>query len=160
MDESSPLPVAGQSAFLDDPMRAPSPSHFQTSDFGTLNRQPAPAEQATAHPQPQPTSGDASSNGQPEQPSLAPHSERRRASYSLSQYYIVFSVTGIERSNPKNPIVRFDAKVSPSSCVRWGAVVLTCVDQPASISCSSRPRYSTRTSRAREASGSSHLCKP
>lgn len=28
-----------------------------------------------------------------------------------SQYYIVFSVAGIERSNAKNPIIRFDAKV-------------------------------------------------
>ena len=119
MDESSPLPIAGQSAFLDDPMRAPSPSHFQASDFGASNRQPASPEQAAAHPPPQPTSGDAASNGQAEQPSLALHSERHRASYSLSQYYIIFSVTGIERSNPKNPIVRFDAKVSWSFCLRW-----------------------------------------
>lgn len=29
-----------------------------------------------------------------------------------SQYYILLSVTGIERSNVKNPIVRFDAKVA------------------------------------------------
>lgn len=28
-----------------------------------------------------------------------------------SPYYIVFSVTAIERSNVKNPIIRFDAKV-------------------------------------------------
>jgi hypothetical protein len=28
------------------------------------------------------------------------------------QYYIVFTVTGIERQNVKNPIIRFDAKVS------------------------------------------------
>jgi len=122
MDESPPLPIAGQSAFLDDPMRPTSPSHFEasgSSDFDASSRQPPHPEQATADAQPQPTSVDASSNGQSEQPSLAPHSQRRRASYSLSQYYIIFSVTGIERSNPKNPIVRFDAKVPSSSCVRW-----------------------------------------
>jgi hypothetical protein len=28
-----------------------------------------------------------------------------------SLYFILFSVTGIERSNPRNPIIRFDAKV-------------------------------------------------
>jgi hypothetical protein len=32
-----------------------------------------------------------------------------------SQYYIIFSVTGIERSNVKNPIIRFDAKVTLAS---------------------------------------------
>ena len=38
-----------------------------------------------------------------------------------SQYYIDFAVTGIERSNAKNPIIRFDAKVC-ISCPAW----LTC----------------------------------
>jgi len=35
-----------------------------------------------------------------------------KAKQHQPQYYIAFSVTGIERSNPKNPIIRFDAKVA------------------------------------------------
>jgi hypothetical protein len=44
-------------------------------------------------------------------PSTASHSPARHRQQQ-SHYYITFSVTGIERSNAKNPIIRFDAKVS------------------------------------------------
>ena len=40
-----------------------------------------------------------------------------------SHYYIVFSVTGIERSNVKNPIIRFDAKVPPRRFLGWRFVL-------------------------------------
>jgi hypothetical protein len=45
--------------------------------------------------------------------SVQPLQTPQRQRMPQSQYYIVFSVTGIERSNAKNPIIRFDAKVLP-----------------------------------------------
>jgi hypothetical protein len=47
-------------------------------------------------------------SGQDNEGSVA---QQQRPRNPQSQYYIVFSVTGIERSNAKNPIIRFDAKV-------------------------------------------------
>jgi len=41
----------------------------------------------------------------------APSQPPQRFRAPQSQYFIVFSVTGIERSNARNPIIRFDAKV-------------------------------------------------
>jgi hypothetical protein len=121
MDGGSSSPFAGQSAFLDDPMRTPSPSRFEasaSSDFGSSHLEPPPSAQLTSDPQPPQPGANASSNGQAGEPALASQPQMTRGSYSQSQYYIIFSVTGIERSNPKNPIIRFDAKV----CL----ILLTC----------------------------------
>lgn len=46
-----------------------------------------------------------------------------------SQYYIVFSVTGIERSNVKNPIIRFDAKVCHKIGYFHGGVLIIRIRQ-------------------------------
>jgi hypothetical protein len=69
-------------------------------------------------------------------------------------HYIVFSVTGIERSNARNPIVRFDAKV----VIRlWRWLILT--DKSAAIPSASSPRYQTYSSRASQTSRPPDLCQ-
>lgn len=101
----SPSPIAGPDPFQDDLMTSP-PSRYSTRPPDAFN--PSALQSASdfnqAHPQ-QPLQGD-----------TRPFSEQAppRQRMPQSQYYIVFSVTGIERSNVKNPIIRFDAKVAPS----------------------------------------------
>jgi hypothetical protein len=62
------------------------------------------------------SAGDIQAAAHPQVPALEvrPHAPQSspRFRQAQSQYYIVFSVTGIERSNVRNPIIRFDAKVS------------------------------------------------
>lgn len=103
MDSSTENPVQqdpfrdasrGEPSQHSDPslMPALNPTPQQPSnDVGTANR---PADMADQTERP----------GEGTQPIT-----RRRAH---SHYYIVFSVSGIERSNVKNPIIRFDAKVA------------------------------------------------
>jgi hypothetical protein len=75
---------------------APYPSNPQDAqNIAPSNHAPGPRQEQSSEPQIRATPS------QPPQRFRAPQ----------SQYYIVFSVTGIERSNAKNPIIRFDAKV-------------------------------------------------
>jgi hypothetical protein len=51
-----------------------------------------------------------------------------------SQYYIVFSVAGVERSNVKNPIIRFDAKVHSIVPIPLNYILLTVSRQTSLVS--------------------------
>ena len=103
MDSTSP--IAGPDPFQNDPMTS-SPSQYSTHPPQTFNPSAL-----------QPTND--SSQEHPQHPSQAedvhpfPGQAPPRQRMPHSQYYIMFSVTGIERSNVKNPIIRFDAKVPP-----------------------------------------------
>src|SRR6266496_5323520 len=107
MDSSPQTP--GQNPFLDDSMRNSQYDSSSSSAFNPTLQQPTTNEfgeepQLSSNTQEQ----SQSETGQPFS-SQPPHPRHRMPQ---SQYYIVFSVTGIERSNVKNPIIRFDAKVS------------------------------------------------
>jgi hypothetical protein len=116
MDSTSP--IAGPDPFQDDPMTSP-PSQYSTHPPQTFNPSAL-----------QPTND--SSQGHPQNPSQAedvhpfPGEAPPRQRMPHSQYYIMFSVTGIERSNVKNPIIRFDAKVPPLRFLTFHNPMLTC----------------------------------
>ena len=100
--------MPGQDPFLDDPIRNSQYDSSSSSAFNATLQQSATNEfdepQLSSNPQQQSQSEVAQPFGT--QPPPPP-----RQRMPQSQYYILFSVTGIERSNVKNPIIRFDAKV-------------------------------------------------
>src|SRR5271167_2863233 len=107
MDSSPQMP--GQDPFLNDPMRNPQYDSSSSSAFNRTLQQSATNEfgeepQLSSNPQQQSQPEVAEPFG-----TQSPLPPRQRM--PQSQYYILFSVTGIERSNVKNPIIRFDAKV-------------------------------------------------
>jgi|SRR5579859_2331243 len=101
MDPS--VDTSAQNPFASETIE-PSPSTFNGSYPSNAHHTQGleSTEQASTHSQP--LAVESQSQATPSHPP-----PRFRA--SQSQYYIVFSVTGIERSNAKNPIIRFDAKV-------------------------------------------------
>jgi hypothetical protein len=101
MDSS--LETPGQHTFQGDSMQSSSSQYSPPYDT-TLQQS---ADEIAQQPQLFSTTEDTIHSGIT-LPSQAPQRQRM----PQSQYYIVFSVTGIERSNVKNPIVRFDAKVT------------------------------------------------
>jgi len=115
MDSASP--IAGPDPFQDDPMTSP-PSQYSTQPPQVFNPsvlQP-PNDSSQEHLQ-------NPSQAEDVQPFSGQAPPRQRIPHS--QYYIVFSVTGIERSNVKNPIIRFDAKVFPRRFLLFRHSMLT-----------------------------------
>lgn len=103
--DSSPE-TAGQDPFLTDSIQNSSSQYDSpaSSSFNPTIRQSA--NEFAQDPQLFSAAQDHS-----EVESVQPVQTPQRQRMPQSQYYIVFSVTGIERSNAKNPIIRFDAKV-------------------------------------------------
>ena len=104
----SPPQMPGQDPFLSASMRDSQYDSSSSSAFNSTLQQPTTNEfgdkpQLSSNTQEQ-------SRSETSQPFSTQPPPRHRM--PQSQYYIVFSVTGIERSNVKNPIIRFDAKVS------------------------------------------------
>jgi hypothetical protein len=99
--DSSLQTQAGQGQSLRSPMGGPS-SHYDNPVSSTVDSESLQVSSEFR-------SGSSQSERDPIA-SVHPLSRQRMA--GQSQYYITFSVTGIERSNVKNPIIRFDAKVA------------------------------------------------
>jgi len=102
MDSNSP--IADPDPFQDDSVASP-PTQYSTQPSGAFNPSELPSATDFNQEHRQNTSQD---DARP-----FPEQTFPRQRMLQSQYYILFSVTGIERSNVKNPIIRFDAKVSP-----------------------------------------------
>jgi hypothetical protein len=113
----STSPIAGPDPFHDDPMTS-SPPQYSTQPpqaFNPSALQPT-NDASQEHPQ-------NPSQAEDVHPFVGQAPPRQRMPHS--QYYIIFSVTGIERSNVKNPIIRFDAKVPPRRFLTFRNPMLT-----------------------------------
>jgi len=98
--------TAGQDPFLTDSMQNSS-SQYDSPSSSSFN----PAIQQSTNEFAQDPQLFSAAQDLSQVETVQPVQTPQRQRMPQSQYYIVFSVTGIERSNAKNPIIRFDAKV-------------------------------------------------
>ena|SRR5438552_14238366 len=130
-----PSQTPGQDPFLNDAIR--------NSQYDSLSSAFNPTPSQSTNEFPKDPRGSSAPQEQPQEDLAPPFRTQPPARQRMPQspYYMFFSVTGIERSNAKNPIVRFDAKVTFPRGLKLFRIKVDFlfVDQSSSLPCTARP---------------------